>query len=288
MPWVRIDDGFWSHPKVMAAGLEATGLFVRALSWSCQQLTDGKIPKNMMPALGGGARTKKLEAKLSEVALWVDEGGHYHVPDFLEYNKSREEVLKKRKEAAGRMARVRANKASRAQGVRANEERTSGEVPGKFAVGSLNPDPTRPDPSPKDNTTTGGGHALTWEAFRLAAPRSIGFPPTVFWESELKTLIGEFDDAYVAGHLAQYFAAGGKAPDGLARRCRENWGADRPATAEPTEAPCSGVRNADGIGPAGYPLLETCLLTAGHAAKKCEWSAPHEQDAPALPREARR
>lgn len=36
MPWVKLDDSFYSHPKVVAAGAEAVGLYVMALTRMAQ------------------------------------------------------------------------------------------------------------------------------------------------------------------------------------------------------------------------------------------------------------
>ncbi len=44
MTWTVIDDGFPFHPKVMLAGNEAIGAFVRMLAWSNRGGTDGVIP----------------------------------------------------------------------------------------------------------------------------------------------------------------------------------------------------------------------------------------------------
>ena len=291
MPWVRIDDGFWCHPKVMAAGLEATGLYVRALSWSGQQLTDGKIPKHMLAALGGGARTKKAAARLVEVGLWSEGPEAYQVPDFLEFNKSRAEVTLKRDQAKGRMTRVRAG-SSHEQA--ANKQRTGREPDAAFASGSPNPIPTHPDlthpNTPPQTPESGAGGAaefpLTLEAFRLAAPRGIGFPPSVFWESALGTLVKEYGDKYVAGHLGQFFSAGGRSPEVLERRCAEDWGGQPvPEKSGGTPPPGRCVHWQDTeTSKGGLAVVQSCMLVTGHSGK-CDWSEPHLYGETPQPRE---
>ena len=44
MAWFKVDDNYWSHPKVMFQSLDASGLWVRAASWSANHLTDGSFP----------------------------------------------------------------------------------------------------------------------------------------------------------------------------------------------------------------------------------------------------
>ena len=53
MPWFKVDDSFWGHPKRVACPPAALGLWVTAGSWCGQQLTDGHVPKHMLSVLGG-------------------------------------------------------------------------------------------------------------------------------------------------------------------------------------------------------------------------------------------
>lgn len=77
MVWFKVDDGFASHPKTVAAGNMAIGLWVRAGSWSAHHLTDGYIPAHVLSTLGG---TKKHAEQLVKVGLWesVDDGYRFH------------------------------------------------------------------------------------------------------------------------------------------------------------------------------------------------------------------
>lgn len=68
MPWFKVDDRLHSHPKRHAAGLRAMGLWVVAGSWAADNLTDGRIPREVLPALGG----KPTDAKaLVDAGLWT-------------------------------------------------------------------------------------------------------------------------------------------------------------------------------------------------------------------------
>lgn len=67
MVWFKVDDGFAFHPKALAAGNAALGLWVRAGSWCGHNLTDGFLPESMLAALNGRQRDAQ---KLIEVGLW--------------------------------------------------------------------------------------------------------------------------------------------------------------------------------------------------------------------------
>ncbi|MEJ7783203.1 MAG: hypothetical protein WKF96_00270 [Solirubrobacteraceae bacterium] len=117
MTWVRLDDRFHGHPKVVTAGLAAAGLYCSALSYCGAYETDGKLPIRW--AHGQADDAPELAQRLVDVGLWRREGLQYVIPDFLEFNPSREEV------AADREARK--TKASRAAKARWGDRR---EAPG--------------------------------------------------------------------------------------------------------------------------------------------------------------
>lgn len=79
MPWFRVDDNLAFHSKALAAGNAAMGLWVRAGSWSMQQLTDGHIPTQVARQLG-----RKVEAdRLVTAGLWNERAAGY---DFHEWH----------------------------------------------------------------------------------------------------------------------------------------------------------------------------------------------------------
>lgn len=95
VPWFKVDDAFALSPKVITAGNAAIGLWVRAGSWSMQQLTDGFIPKEMVPALGG--KPKDVQQLIAS-GLWSPETSGYRFHDWSEYQPSRRK-LEEEKEA---------------------------------------------------------------------------------------------------------------------------------------------------------------------------------------------
>jgi len=104
--WVRLDDGFSGHGKVLAAGPEAAWLHVEGLCYCAQQKTDGMIPDAALAHLTQFSKPKavKLAARLVEVGLWELNGTGWMVHDFLEYNPSRKSLEEKHesKQRAGK------------------------------------------------------------------------------------------------------------------------------------------------------------------------------------------
>lgn len=125
MTWVKLDDGFADHPKVVTLSDKAFRCLVRAYCYCGRYDTDGLLPVGFM--------APKYEDELVAAGL-LDRPGYGErasVHDYLTYNPSREQVEEER-----RKARERRAKGGRGSGdVRAND---------------INPDPTRPLPDPKD------------------------------------------------------------------------------------------------------------------------------------------
>jgi hypothetical protein len=107
MSWVKLDDGFWSDPRVDGLSLQAVGVFARSLSYCGQHLTDGHITTAAAKYLSRGSQ--KIVKELVEAGFWVANGAGYAVPNFLDFNPSREHVEDERRKAAERMRDVRAN-----------------------------------------------------------------------------------------------------------------------------------------------------------------------------------
>ena len=105
MGWVRLDDDFPHHPKALAAGAEGVALYVAGLCYCSKQETDGRIPRAAIPLLVADLR-KPLEVaeRLITVGLWEDEPGCYIVRNYLEYQRSKEEIeeIREQKREAGR------------------------------------------------------------------------------------------------------------------------------------------------------------------------------------------
>lgn len=92
MTWVRIDEGFPEHPKVLSAGGDAGWLHVCAISYCNRQLTDGFIPHAVLSRLSDRKRPGMLAAKLVEVGLWETTDGGWTIHDYLLYQPTRSET----------------------------------------------------------------------------------------------------------------------------------------------------------------------------------------------------
>lgn len=137
MSWVRLDDHFPTHPKMVAAGHEAAWLHVCALCYCAEHLTDGRVPKAMVPRLSDCRNPRRLADRLVEVNAWEVDGDEFVLHDFLEFNPSREQVLLER--AAAKERRQRGARTSHES--RASVDGTSGER----RANDICPDPSPPD-----------------------------------------------------------------------------------------------------------------------------------------------
>lgn len=105
MPWVKLDDAFFTNEAAMAAGPDGRLLFLAGLCHASRNLTDGAIDKRALPSIAALAGADPATADtLVELGLWVDEGSNYRAPNFLTFNPSREQVLAQREVAKRRSA----------------------------------------------------------------------------------------------------------------------------------------------------------------------------------------
>ncbi len=98
MTWVKTDDSAPQHPKMIRAGAEACWLWQSGLCYSNKNKLNGKIAKDLLPALyiPLAAKASKLAKKLCDVGLWHDRGDHYEIHDYADYQ---EQALKEAQEA---------------------------------------------------------------------------------------------------------------------------------------------------------------------------------------------
>ena len=95
--WAKVDDRFMRHPKIIAAGRDARDLYLAALLYCSENLTDGHVPAARLRLLAAEADIDSpLEAveRLVEVGLWERRGNDgWQVHDYLEYQPSRDKAL---------------------------------------------------------------------------------------------------------------------------------------------------------------------------------------------------
>jgi len=112
MGWVRIDDNFADHPKVIGLSDTAFRLYIEALCYSNRQLTDGFIPMAVYLKL---SRDDEADY-LIDAGLW--ESSHetitgssvtngYAIRSYTEYQPTREKVHSKRDQSRERLKKFR-------------------------------------------------------------------------------------------------------------------------------------------------------------------------------------
>lgn len=109
MTWAKVDDRLAFHPKALTAGNAAMGLWVRALSWCVSLLNDGRVPVEMVAALGGSQADADA---LVRARLWHETIDGYEFHDWADWQWTREQVETKRAATAERVADWRASKRS--------------------------------------------------------------------------------------------------------------------------------------------------------------------------------
>lgn len=110
MPWVRIDEKAMEHPKVALRTDGAFRLWVQAMAHCQKYLTDGLVDRGSLRLLR--AFSPKRQAELIEARLWheTEDGVIFH--DYLDWNESREHVLKVREQGRNRIKRLRGSNAA--------------------------------------------------------------------------------------------------------------------------------------------------------------------------------
>lgn len=98
MSWIRLDDTFAHNPKVTQAGPAAAMLYVGSLCHCGRNLTDGFIATPDVLLLAAVPNPVRLAKRLVEVGLWARVDGGYVIPDYLEFNPSRAEVMESREQ----------------------------------------------------------------------------------------------------------------------------------------------------------------------------------------------
>lgn len=103
MVWFNVDDGFWSHPKVLELPSEAIALWVRAGSYCAKHLTDGQVKPGVLRILGGD-RDSATELVLAGLWTWDETTGCWWFHDWSKYQRSKEQVEAEREATKRRVA----------------------------------------------------------------------------------------------------------------------------------------------------------------------------------------
>lgn len=138
MSHAKVETSLRDHPKALAAGPAAMGVWLAGLLYIRDHLTDGFIPREVVPGLfGGGAHVGFRSVRsLVKVGLWVEVEGGYMLAKYAEKNQTKAEVIAAFDAARERMRRLRSSGV-----VRANKRRTNAEVPISTSISISSQDP---------------------------------------------------------------------------------------------------------------------------------------------------
>jgi len=143
MPWSKIDDRFYDHPKTVAAGTAGAGLFVLALSYCANRLTDGFVSAMMIRRLVADVDDPlALADRLVDAGIFERVEGGYQIHDYLDYNPPAAKVIADRAAAKERM------RVAREAHIDSDIQECSDEVPANFTRSSTPPMPVSHDPLP--------------------------------------------------------------------------------------------------------------------------------------------
>lgn len=163
MTWFRVDDAIGTHPKIKRIPRRlraaAVGVWVLAGAWSAAHLQDGFVPGYMIE---DWTDDEEIPAALVAAGLWRQHRDGYKFHDWADYNPTRAQVEERRAADAERKAAARARAASnrRNSGARPGGQGadsawdTAGTPSGQSAESAL-PDPTRPDPTHREEEPIG-------------------------------------------------------------------------------------------------------------------------------------
>lgn len=207
--WFKVDDGMPFHPKFIRCSTQAIGSWTLMGAWSGQQLTDGLVPDQMLPAL---RVTDSDISELAAVGLIERSGDGWQMHDFAEYNPASEDVKAKREADRLRQQEWRAKKAAEREAERSrnakgqfdkkvsqrlsqrdkqcDSQRMSQRL-SPSASPEPRPDPTRPDP---DATRPGGFKGGSTTPGPTTTPVPITSADAPAHRTDTQTLIGEWLD----------------------------------------------------------------------------------------------
>lgn len=152
MTWFKLAGEGAFHEKVIEAGNEPYGAWCRAGQWSCQHLTDGRIPRAVALTIAPTEIWDRLVAAKGRSAHGLAESvdGGWQIHDFLEWNPSAAEELAKREADKARKAAGRKSQGRGADGRVTSSRNPSGHQPESKKSPPVPYPIPYPDPEEKD------------------------------------------------------------------------------------------------------------------------------------------
>ncbi len=107
MGWFKVDDHYFTNPKVWEAGEDAALLNLQGIAYCSANQTDGRIPHGIAPRLTEKPNVLELIECLIDAGLWKKTTKNYIIHDYLEHQSSRAQIRAKREKAAKRQSDFR-------------------------------------------------------------------------------------------------------------------------------------------------------------------------------------
>ena len=110
MTWIKIDDSFPNHPKIVGLSDKAFRIHISGLCYCGTYLTDGFVPMTIVARFAN--EEMKYIVELTDVGLWREapQDNGFHIHDYLSHQTSKEEVEHKRELSRKRSERYRTKK----------------------------------------------------------------------------------------------------------------------------------------------------------------------------------
>jgi hypothetical protein len=99
MPWVKLDDDFYDHPKVVALSDAGFRLWARMLGWTNRYLTGGDIPTARL-----SDKERRLAVEIERVGLWDPIESGWHIHDYEQFQPAPETTKTRRSDLAAKRA----------------------------------------------------------------------------------------------------------------------------------------------------------------------------------------
>ena len=138
MVWVKLDDAYDEHPKIIGLSDKAFRAHVSAMCYCGRNLTDGLVPKAKIP--------RRVAAELEEAGLIHCENKGYRLHDWLEHNPSADEVEEKR--------RVRAESGRKGGKATQAKRQANAQANASASAQAKSKEPSTPNPNPNPHAST--------------------------------------------------------------------------------------------------------------------------------------
>lgn len=162
MTWIKLDDSFPDNPKIVEAPPGAVTLYIFGLCYASRHLTDGHLTRSAVAKFGVHKWGRSADV-LVTLGLWEQTDNGWRIHDYLDYQRSAEEVrkLSEKRASAGRKGGAKAKQVAKQTGSNLPSKRQA-EAEAE-AEPSSSPPVTSPPTEPNDAAS--GGEEEAGEQF---------------------------------------------------------------------------------------------------------------------------